>query len=177
MATQTGEEALGTVSRFLDATMCQERVVELVNQAKGLVYVLAYTFDCWALVEALIGAKQRGCDVRIGIDRRFLKGGTCREMLPCCKKLVAHGVWTVTMSGGSLRSAYESVGRAAVGGPGIQHSKCALVDGILVHGSTNWTAASRGNLELSSEVVLTKKGREEVEQLLKGRLPKGEFLM
>ena len=46
------------------------------------------------------------------------------------------------------------MGRAPVGGLGLQHGKVVLTDRVAFIGSCNWTTASRANVETGVLVVL-----------------------
>ena len=70
---------------------------------------------------------------------------------------------------------YKKVGRAVVGN-GIQHAKTALVDGMLVVGSCNWTVSSKANSEVAVLIRMNSSGERLVRDVLECRLAGGELL-
>jgi len=172
--TQT-EPCLGVCYGPLDALMSQNWAITMTEAAVKFVLVLAYTFDLEPLADALIRAKQRGVRVEIGVDRRFRRSKTCKNMLGVLLKLRSYGIRMRDLSGGSLAAAYAEVGRSSNSGlRGQQHSKVVLTESTLLCGSCNFTAASRGNLECGTMIQLSEHGKREAEAMIQGRLDGGE---
>ena len=61
---------------------------------------------------------------------------------------------------------YAAVGRSG-SFPGIQHSKLLMIGSLLIHGSVNWTTASRGNLEFSTLTWLSRAGTDAMRTVLR----------
>ena len=172
--TQT-ENCLGICYGPLDSVMSQGWAITIADSAMEFLLVLAYTFDLEAFADSLIRAKQRGVRVEVGVDRRFRRGKTCKNMMSVLLRLRGHGIRMRDLCGGSLAIAYSEVGRSSNSGlRGQQHSKTVMSETTLLCGSCNFTAASRANLECGTVIQLSAHGKGEAQALVQRRLDGGE---
>jgi hypothetical protein len=171
---------LGIAMQLLDGVGSQDAGVNLVRRAVGQVSVLAYTLDREDLVLALVGAKSRGLEVRIGCDRRFSLSGRCRDQEKSLRRLEAEGCEVRLLDGGPSGGFYKEVGRGQ-GGRGIAHAKLLVAEvaegRLCVIGSCNFTTSSRANLESGLLVALSPFGAAEIDAVVNGRMAKGVALL
>ena len=168
-----GSPAVGAVKALLDAKGSQERAIRLIDEAEAYAYVTAFTYDRQDLTDALIRARRRGLTVSVAVDKKNTLSGSTRDQLKRLKELEAHGAQVRVCNGSGYAEEYRAVGRAAVGGLGLQHSKTILTDQAALIGSTNWTTASRANVEVGVHVVLEAEARGELRARLDGVLAAG----
>jgi phosphatidylserine/phosphatidylglycerophosphate/cardiolipin synthase-like enzyme len=132
-------------------------VLEMVASASPAeeIVVLGFSLDRDDLVQTLIGARRRGCYVRVALDRAMTLQGRTRDQLSAAKSLVSAGISVRVVAGVPLADEYAAVGRR-VGGHlrGIQHSKAVLVGRKLIAGSCNFTTSSRSNWEVGLQVTV-----------------------
>ena len=149
------EVSIGAVLAVLDAKNSQDTAVSMICAATGNVLLLGFSFDRDDVLKALLGARRRGCHVRVVLDRAMTLTGKTRNQLSAAKELVSGGVLVRCSEGLPVASEYAAVGRKVPGYlKGIQHSKSLLCDSKLLVGSTNWTTSSRSNWELGVQVRL-----------------------
>ena len=159
---------MGTVLGVHDAIGAQTKALDVIRQAGEYVLMTAFSFDRQDVVDELVAAKKRGIDIKLAVDKKMSLSGTTRDQLKSLKTLVAHGVRVHACQGTPYGAEYRAVGRNPVGGRGIQHSKTVMSEVEVLIGSTNFTTASRANIEVNVHVKLS---REEHEKL-KARLMK-----
>jgi len=173
----------GTVARFLDAVDTQEVALHLLQRlvgsktactTAGAVYMTTFTYDRGDITEALC-VLAREIPVIVGMDweSSTVVGRGCAEQHACAMKMMARGVIVRAVKGTGTAVHYAAVGRTA-NFPGIQHSKVLMIGSMLIHGSTNWSTSSRGNHEVSTLTLLTKKGTEVISDVLRDILDRGE---
>ena len=129
-------DALGWVIAVTDAPETLDKWLRALSDCERYAFVLAYTFDVGAVVEALIRARNRGADVRVLLDRNQALNDTTRNLIPAVIRLARHGVKVRLL----LRRR--------------QHAKALLTDKALVLGSTNWTDAAQHNVERGAALRL-----------------------
>ena len=117
-------------------------------------------------------ARERGCTVRVGFDRRTTLSGVPRDMHQIAQELEARGVEVWLINGVSVAAEYREVNRT-VNGQGTQHAKTCLVDDEMIVGSCNWTTSNRSNLEINMMVRLKGAHVHLVERMMKDRLETG----
>ena len=169
-APQTGT-SFGNILGVLDAVGSQETALQLILRAAPgeRVTMLGFSFDRSELVCALIGAKKRGCHVRVVLDKDMTLKGRTRDQLSSSKELVACGVLVRIAAGVPLGPEYRAVGRSVPGFlNGIQHSKAVLAGREAVIGSANWTTSSRSNWELGLHVEFAASHVDIVEEMFLG---------
>ena len=167
---------MGTVRAVLDAVGSQEAGIRLIREAKSYVLLTAFTYDRPDVTDALVEARRRNVEVRIGVDRKSTLQGTTRDQLQRLKEIAAHGAEVRVCSGRSYSDEYRAVGRAPVGGVGLQHSKVVLTEQTAMIGSCNWTTASRANHEVGLLVVLNAEEHERLKARLCKLISEGEPL-
>jgi hypothetical protein len=133
-----------------------------------------FTYDRGDITEALC-VLAREIPVIVGMDweSSTVVGRGCAEQHACAMKMMARGVIVRAVKGTGTAVHYAAVGRTA-NFPGIQHSKVLMIGSMLIHGSTNWSTSSRGNHEVSTLTLLTKKGTEVISDVLRDILDRGE---
>ena len=72
-----------------------------MHQSKRYVWLFAYTFDLQNIAEELIGAKDRGVDALVVLDKRTSMSSRPRDQHQLAQRLHANGVRVVLMNGGS----------------------------------------------------------------------------
>ena len=157
---------LGTVLAVLDGRGSQDTACKMIADASAYVVLSAFTFDRAEVVTALVGARQRGVEVSVLVDRKMTLTGTTRDQLKSLQELAANGVRVQVCSGQSYADEYRAVGRTPTGGLGIQHSKVVLTEEAALIGSTNWTTASRANVEVGLKVVLDAEEHKKLKERL-----------
>lgn len=113
---------------FTPGKNCIKLVANLIDQAQQSIYMQAYSFDSYKIVDALLEAKQRGVSVNIILDKTNLNA----KFSSALTKLSANNIniWIDTVDG-------------------IAHNKVIIVDGKTVEtGSFNFTyTAQKYNAE------------------------------
>lgn len=113
---------------FTPGGKCISMIVNLIKQAKQSIYMQAYSFDSYKIIDALTSAKERGVDVNIILDKSNLNS----QYNKAIKRLAAENIklWIDTVDG-------------------IAHNKVIIVDGKTVEtGSFNYTyTAQKYNAE------------------------------
>ena len=117
-----------------------EKLIDLINHAKHKIYAAVYMITDKQIAQALIGAKKRGVDVKIIMDRASFEGSWGKG-----KYLREHNIELFVFGLGSKpRTKFPSA---------LMHNKFALIDNQLWNGSFNWTRnANKNNQE---NVILT----------------------
>lgn len=116
--------------KFSPSRAAEQAIVNFIGEARKSVHVAAYSFTSKEIAQALLGAKRRGIDVRVVVDKSQ-RG----ERYTAVNFLANQGVPV------RINSRYA-----------IQHSKYIIVDGASVQtGSFNFTASAR---DRNSENVL-----------------------
>ena len=157
---EEAEEAnstLGELLAVLDAKASQEAALDMIGSAGQAdeIVLLGFSLDRDDLVQALVGAKKRGCSVRVTLDPAMTLQGRTRDQLSSAKSLVAAGISVRVVDGVPLEKEYAAVGRRVAGHlRGIQHAKAVLVGRTLLAGSCNFTTSSRSNWEVGLQVTL-----------------------
>jgi len=130
---------------------CASEIVSRIDDAKSSIHIAMYFFTSRPIAQALVGAKGRGVDVKVCLDKEqptyeYSKSEYLRN---------------------------KEINTRLVGGSGIMHHKfCVIDDHIVMTGSYNWTA--RADLENDENLLIinsreiAKKYSEEFEQLWKG---------
>ena len=163
---EEAKDGVGTVVAVLDATGSQDAAKRLCQEARVYILVSAFSFDRADLADALVDARRRGVEVRVAVDKKMSLGGTTRDQMQVLKAMAANGVKVRVCQGRGYSEEYQAVGRRPIGGLGAQHSKTLLTEKGAVVGSTNWTTASRANVEVGLEVVLRKAEQEKLRMRL-----------
>jgi phosphatidylserine/phosphatidylglycerophosphate/cardiolipin synthase-like enzyme len=114
---------------FSPGENCEQRIISVIAQAKKNIYVQAYSFTSNYIAKALIDAEIRGVEVKIILDRSWLKKP---EQYRAIQTLYKHHIpiWIDDE-------------------PDIAHNKIMVIDQVIVvTGSYNFTiAAARRNTE------------------------------
>lgn len=121
--TYTTTETVGAVEGvcFSRTERCDDLLISLMGGARERIYVAVYSFTSDRLAEALIGARNRGVDVRVVMERE-----RSNEQGSEYPRLLGAGV-EVRLDAS----------------PGLMHHKFMVIDGeIVVTGSYNWSAAA-----------------------------------
>ena len=176
-----GLQRMGDVLRLLDAVTSQETAIAPIKASRAFVWVLAFTYDRADITQALLEAKRRRCDVKVGSDTSWALGTKAKEQGPRLKQLVAGGVEVRVLNGRSYSGEYKAVGRSPKGGLGMSHAKVIYADGGLapeagccaVIGSCNWTTSSRANNEVGVLVRLDPQAAEELGGRIRAFMEKG----
>ena len=145
---------MGSVYAVLDAVKSQEEAIDMILHARSYVLLLAFTYDRPDVTEALVGARRRGVEVKIGVDRKSTLQGSTRDQLQRLKEMAAYGAEVRVCSGRGYGEEYRAVGRNPVGGLALQHGKVVLTESGALVGSCNWTTASRANHEVGVRMEL-----------------------
>lgn len=103
---------------------CDREVADQIMAAKSYVYFAVYTLTRPSIVDALLGAKQRGLDVRGVID---FNQATITEEKPEISRLKKAGI--------PIEAPFKADG-------GLMHIKMLVTDQGYVSGSFNWTTAA-----------------------------------
>ena len=94
------------------------------------IVMCCFTIDLHEVVEALVGAAQRGAETTMVVDgrtaRAAVRGGKPHRMKQELDYAMLDGVRVLLQVGGSLKPEYERVGRK-VNATEIQHSKCCFL--------------------------------------------------
>lgn len=99
-----------------------DALLSYLTQATRSIHIAMFTFTHPRIVQALIGAKNRGVDVRVAIDRYTAKGASKKAL--------------VALENGGITVLIHQ-------GPQLLHHKWAWIDdSILIMGSANWTQAA-----------------------------------
>ena len=171
------ERGVGRVLAVLDAVQSQEVAKAAIVRAREYVLVMAFTLDREDLVQRLIEAKGRGCEIVVVADRNFTLSGKTRDQLQRLQQLESNGARVRLASGHSCRDEYTAVGRK-YSGKGIVHGKVVHTEQESIIGSCNWTTSSRSNVELGLHVVLNKVEATKVSTMIRqacdGGQPVGE---
>ena len=133
------------------------------------VFMSAFTIDLREIGDALIGAKDRGAKVTLIVDEVQAKDGHTKYMKDLLVRLIDSGVEVLFQRGGSLAAEYRKIGRNCNVLGHVHAKSCAVlgpIEKFLIVGSTNWTTASKGNLEMNVLLELTEGGALE----LRGRM-------
>lgn len=166
---------------LLNAKQTQDEAVRMImGTGRGdFVALLGYTLDREDIVAGLIEAHRRGASVHVVLDEVATVAGTTRFQRPIAERLEQAGVAVGLTTGESCDDEYIAAGRTGAAGRGfcgIMHIKALLVRDApngrprfrMIHGSTNWTTASRCNLEISTLITLSQEKEQEMMQMLYG---------
>ena len=175
-AEETARAGVGEVLAVLDARASQETAIRLVGAASVFIRMLVFTYDREDITEALLHAKRRGVDVRVGADKRWTLNGRTRDQLQRLQLMAAEGIEVRVIQGDSYAAAYHEVGRAAVGGRGLQHAKVVHTDQGTLIGSCNFTTASRANNEMGVEIKFSEAESESTKTKIDATLGEGLVL-
>ena len=175
---------IGEVLRILDAVTSQETAIALINASKAFVWVMAFTYDRADITNALLEAKQRRCDVKVGSDVTWAMGHKAKEQGPRLRQLAAGGVEVRVLRGRPYGNEYRMAGRDVIGGVGMSHAKVIYADGGLppergacaIVGSCNWTTSSRANNECGLLVRMDAMSAEELGGRIREFMNKGKSL-
>jgi phosphatidylserine/phosphatidylglycerophosphate/cardiolipin synthase-like enzyme len=170
-AVQLTGASFGSVLAVLDAVSSHETAVQIITKAAPgeRVTMLGFSFDRAEIVSALVGARKRGCLVRVVLDHNMTIKGKTRDQFSSAKELVACGVLLRVTTGVPLGPEYQAVGRSVPGFlNGIQHSKAVLAGREAVIGSANWTTSTRSNFELGLHVEFNASHADIVEEMFLG---------
>ncbi len=97
--------SFGNVLAVLDAVNAHETVVRVIDKAAPgeRVTLLGFSFDRAEIVQALVGARRRGCLVRVVLDHNMTLQGKTRDQYGSAKELAACGVLARVASGRPLK--------------------------------------------------------------------------
>lgn len=97
---------------------CQAEIIQELDQAKNQIDAMIYTFTAKELAETLINAKERGCIIRVYLDKSMQKSKYSQAK-------------TLEQAGIPVKFDNHA---------GLMHNKFAVIDGkTLITGSYNWT--------------------------------------
>jgi hypothetical protein len=148
---------MGEVWGVYNAVRAQAAARSLLQAARDgePLYFWGYTLDREDIVDDLIDScVKRKVTVRIMLDKKQTCSGQTTQMFAQVARLSSNGCQVRLAKGGPLVKEYESVGRRINKEfEGVSHAKAILTGNWFLCGSTNWTTASRGNVERN---VLTK---------------------
>jgi phosphatidylserine/phosphatidylglycerophosphate/cardiolipin synthase-like enzyme len=122
--TASGEYKTPTKILYCQKERCDREVVNQILAAHSFVYFAMYTITRQSIVDALIGAKMRGLDVRGVLD---FNQSLIAEEKPELSQLKKAGV--------EMESPFMADG-------GLMHMKLLVTDNAYVSGSFNWTNAA-----------------------------------
>lgn len=108
---------------------CTGSIITMIDSAKHSILVQAYSFTSYQIAKALVAAQQRGVDVKLILDKSWLKDiSNSTSILYMYKKDIP--IWIDYL-------------------PAIAHSKVMIIDKqTVITGSFNFTnAADRSNVE------------------------------
>ena len=91
----------GKVMKFLDSISTHEEAIKLIDLAQEVVLFFAFTYDREDITDALLRAKAKGLEVKIGADRSNTLNGRTRNQLPKLQQLDAGGVEVNVVQGGA----------------------------------------------------------------------------
>lgn len=127
---------------------CDTIIIEILDEAKGYVYVAVYSFTSDPLADILIKLKNRGVDVKVILEEQQanVRGSEYRRL---------------KNAGVDIR---------IDGNPDLMHHKFAVIDDeIVITGSYNWSAAAEDrndeNLVVIKDEEIAKLYRKEFERV------------
>jgi phosphatidylserine/phosphatidylglycerophosphate/cardiolipin synthase-like enzyme len=123
-ATASEESQTPTKILYCQKERCDREVVNQIMAADSFVYFAMYTITRQSIVDALIGAKMRGLEVRGVLD---FNQSLIAEEKPEISQLQKAGV--------EMESPFMADG-------GLMHMKLLVTDNAYVSGSFNWTNAA-----------------------------------
>ena len=164
--------SFGNVLAVLDAVNTHETAVRIIDKAAlgERVTMLGFSFDRKEIVQALVGARRRGCIVRVVLDHNMTLQGKTKEQYSSAEELASCGVLVRVASGIPLKPEYDMVGRSAPAYlKGIQHAKAVIAGREAVIGSANWTTCSRSNQEMGVHIELNASHAGVIEEMFLSR--------
>ena len=145
----------GRLASIMSARQAQKMARYLIQKASKVVTVLAYTFDLQDMTDDLT---QSRAPVEVFADQRTSMSQQTRKQLSRLIELRDNGITVWLGTGTDIQEEYAAAGRKVRPGQGILHAKCIRADNWMVCGSTNWTACSRCNTEVSVLIQLQQMG-------------------
>ena len=149
----------------MDSIGTHDEAIKLIDRAEKVALLFAFTFDREDVTDALLRAKAKGDEVKIGADRSNSLNGRTRNQLQKLQELDAGGVEVNVVQGGTYSAEYRATRRAHIS-RGFSHAKTLYTDAGVIVGSGRWTSASRANFEAGLLVSLDETSSTELKEKL-----------